>query len=381
MNIWKEMNEFLTNDTKSIKKVSAVLGTLLLLFLLTSCGNPKYVGTWYNTSDPDGEQLIITKDDTFSWKGYGGSVSETDDGILLTETSGLAGTETIQISSYDGDTTLIVENGDTYVNSYDKAVSIYEENADNVEKILVAELEGVWRPDKSSFYANFEIEIWSDLGYMLKDLKIGPYESGTLGYEYDNVLGFDRIKLIPNIEKNIFERNETIDGAYMALEDDEYIIKCMRTTFHKVDIEAEKEAANEKNNSLKTEGLAGTYHGGHSGDDLTLNEDGTYYFKPHQCFYAGKGYDDEGNENCWQKGTWTTREDDKLYIELKPTETSVGLQNDFNYYIENFSTSPDYEGLKDGALYKNPYFDYNNEGAVCIFMEAGYGLNSKMEKK
>jgi len=149
----------------------------LLAAILSSCGCKEYIGTWYNIDDPDSSSLTITKDNTYSWNSEGGSVSETDEGILLIEQSGLGGTMQFSISKFDGDTALVKSNGDTYIKDYEKAVEYHSEQIANKIENQSNMLIGHWAEDY------FDLILYEDGTYELSCYDIlyntGAPETGS----------------------------------------------------------------------------------------------------------------------------------------------------------------------------------------------------------
>lgn len=113
---------------------------------------------------------------------------------------------------------------------------------------------------------------------------------------------------------------------------------------------------------IKDIGYTGTYIGSYNYDELTLFDDGTYYFHSSKN-YKGVHYDDTDG---WQTGTWSVYEADKLYLALTPVENSPGLQEEFDRV--------DY----GDAIYANMYFDFDEEDDVILFVESNYHYNRRL---
>lgn len=136
--------------------------------LLFGCGTPKYVGTWYNIEDPDEDPLVITEDQMFQHDTFGGTCSESDNGIILIDST-YGESESLTYSDFEGEFALEDEDGDLWIQDYDKAVEhhneMIEENAkeeeeaarqeeeeeqqrrDNEYKLLMSKIEGTYSFD------------------------------------------------------------------------------------------------------------------------------------------------------------------------------------------------------------------------------------------
>ena len=115
---------------KTIFKVMSMITLILSILIgLSACESKdsfseEYVGNWYKIENPD-YVITITEDKMFSFGTIGGTVSETEDGIILFE--GSETYDTFTNSEIDGIPVLINPYGWRYTRDYDYALACHEE--------------------------------------------------------------------------------------------------------------------------------------------------------------------------------------------------------------------------------------------------------------
>ncbi len=185
---------------------------IITLLLLSSCSSKKYAGTWYNIDNPD-DSLIITEDDTYSWGSIGGTVSEYDDGVVLTESEEFAETHTLSFSSFEGETSLVTEQGYTYIKDHDKAVEYHEEQVDKEIERLKDQFVGTWSNSA------LKVIIRDDGSYDLNNIYSGEKQSGT----WKSVRKGEHLHLEVSLEENTFKQSTSNDHHTDPVLRDAYI--------------------------------------------------------------------------------------------------------------------------------------------------------------
>lgn len=110
-----------------MKKIVFFLWLLIsALVIFTGCGN-NVNGTWYDTTDPDGDKLILAKDKMFSCGDFTGTWSIENDVLILSSANVWYESENMMINKYDGETALIDSDNVVWLKDYEKALALYEE--------------------------------------------------------------------------------------------------------------------------------------------------------------------------------------------------------------------------------------------------------------
>lgn len=115
--------------TIRLTAVSLVLATIMLT--LCGCSGSSVAGTWYYGNYPEDDPIILTKDGTFSWDGYGGNYT-VDNGKVILTASFLS--EVFEVSKVDGNTVLVTDKGHYYFNSKSAAEKYYQKEANKIIK-------------------------------------------------------------------------------------------------------------------------------------------------------------------------------------------------------------------------------------------------------
>lgn len=204
------------------RKVLMALFIALLMgiagFILTGCGDAKQVGTWYDTTNPDGDTLTITEDQTFIWDDVGGTWSESDTGILLMPNDAFSDSEELTLTEYDGEIALEEDDGTIWVKDYDKAYSIYEQieaeaaeqQRQQQEEAEAAEndrKESAYKALKDSLSGKFYLNGSSDSDYI-------EFNNGT--YEYHCIYDDGE-----ETQSGTYELREEVNTNY-SMNDDYY---------------------------------------------------------------------------------------------------------------------------------------------------------------
>ncbi len=173
---------------RSLKITTAIMAVVLVLGTLCACtgGKSSYAGTWYNaTNIDDRDTIILTKEGTFSYDGYGGEYSVEENQMILVASVGSA---VLNIGKTDGNTSLTDEDGNIWLKGEADAKAYYEKESN--KKIQEAEAAG----DLSGGYGCCVYysgeEIISDGKY----LKLNADKTYEYKYEgvYSTIMGTDR---------------------------------------------------------------------------------------------------------------------------------------------------------------------------------------------
>ena len=194
------LNKF--DKSYAVTLIAVVVMSLSCIAQLTSCDSTnKYVGSWYYIDNPSEDVFIFTEDDRFSRYSEGGTISKTEDGLLLTDEWGY--TETMTESTFQGESALVTSDGRVYINNYDVAYEYHEsqvaEEVSNQEVALIGE----WT-DPSGHTMILDL---NDDGTYLITGWAGQTESGTWSSGRDG----DYLKIYADMEETTF----SYDGSYI----------------------------------------------------------------------------------------------------------------------------------------------------------------------
>ncbi len=146
---------------------------LLLLIVMCGCGGNTYVGTWYDSSDPDGRVLDLYKDGKFSYGDITGNYYVEEGAVLLESTHAMYGAETLTIGTYNGEQCLVDEDGDMYFDSYASACECKAEMEVAEAEQYSDEFSIAMNNFKNYLPGTWITEKWGE------DSKVVIYEDGT----------------------------------------------------------------------------------------------------------------------------------------------------------------------------------------------------------
>lgn len=190
----------------------------LLLIVMCSCGGDTYAGTWYDSSDPDGRVLDLYEDGKFSYGDIIGSYPVEEGTVLLEPTHAMYGSETLTISTHNGERCLVDGDGDVFFVSYDLTCEYKNEMGVAEAEQYSDELSIAMNNFKNYLPGTWITEKWGE------DSKVVIYENGTYEdylhgeveitgtwsiQEDDEQSGYIKLVLIDSSGKELVERVST----------------------------------------------------------------------------------------------------------------------------------------------------------------------------